>query len=415
MSGSVSVRYALRSLGRNLRRTSLSVVGVAIGVAIGLLAIAWIRGEETMVINSAAGGGVGHLRAAPRGWNERRDVELRLHDWEGTLDRVRATEGVVAASPRAIVGGLLGLGTRSAHVQLTGVDPTTEPRVLRYVRTIPEGRYLDADARGEIVIGRTIASRLGAELEDELVVTSVDANGEMQSALLTVVGIAQTGSREIDAIIAHVPLADVEQLSGREGASEITLLIDDPKAIAAMRPILASEVSEEDEVLTWLDVSPELRNSLEGDGAFMSMAVVIILIVVLLGVASAQLTGVLERRKEFAVLRALGMRGVALVRVVVTEGLALGFTSGLAALALAAPFIFYLSTTGVDLSKMMESEDDGWALGGVLFDPMFYPDFGLWLVPAAFGLSMIATLVASFYPAWFASKTDPATALRVDR
>ena len=415
MSGTVSSRYALRSLGRNLRRTALSVVGVAIGVAIGLLALAWVRGEKTMIINSAAGGGVGHLRVAPRGWDESRDVELRLHDWEETLARVRATEGVAAASPRASVGGLLGLGTRSAHVRLTGVDPATEPRILRYVRTIPEGRYLASEARGEIVIGRTIATRLGAELEDELVVTSVDANGEMESALLTVVGIAQTGSREIDAIIAHVALADVERLSGREGASEITLLVDDAKAIAPIRAALGSEVSAEDEVLTWLDVSPELRNSLEGDEAFMSMAVLIILLVVLLGVASAQLTGVLERRKEFAVLSALGMRGVALVRVVVTEGLALGITSGLAALLLAAPFIFYLSTTGVDLSKMMESEDAGWALGGVLFDPMFHPDFGIWLVPAAFGLSMIATLVASLYPAWFASRTDPATALRVDR
>jgi len=415
MTRSVAMRYALRSLRRNLRRSLVSVVGVALGVGIGLVALSWIRGEETMTINAAAGGGVGHLRIAPEGWLDRREDALRLEGWEALLQDVRAIEGVAVATPRSRVGGLLGLGTRSTHVTLTGVDAATEQLALRYVQEVTDGRYLEPDERGVVVLGRTHARRLGAELDDELVVTTVDADGEMQSQLLIVVGIVQTGSRDVDATIAHVALADVALLSGRAGAAEITILADDVYDRAALQERIAPLVSSPNKLLTWLQVSPELAMGLESDGAFLDMAVAIVLLVVLLGVASAQLTGVLQRRKEFAVLAAIGMRGASLVRIVLIEGVALGVLSACAALAWTAPLVWRLDDVGVDLGSVMASEDEGWALGGVLFDPIFHPDFGPWMFPMALLLAMIATVTASLYPAWFAARTDPANALRVDR
>ena len=415
MTGGVTMRYALRSLRRNLRRSLLSVAGVAFGVGIGLIALSWVRGEETMSINAAAAGGVGHLRVAPLGWNEGRQVELRIEGWEEALARVRALDGVAVATPRARVEGLLGLGTRSAHVELTGVDPATEQSALRHVRALAEGRYLRPGEHGEIVLGRTLARRLGAALDDELVATAVDASGEMSNLLLTVVGIAETGSEDIDALIAHVALADVETLSGRPGAGEITILAQDVYALEALTAQVGPLVPAGSELLSWLEVAPELRMNLESDGAFFDLAVGIILFVVLLGVASAQLTGVLERRKEFAVLAALGMRARALVSVVVLEGLVLGGASALGALAWAAPSVHKLNVDGVNLGALMDSGDAGYAFGGLLFDPVFHPDFGAWLVPHAFALALTATILASLYPAWFASRTDPANALRVDR
>jgi ABC-type lipoprotein release transport system permease subunit len=414
MIGSVSTRYASRSLRRNLRRTLLSVFGIAFGVGMGLIAISWIRGQESMFVSASASSGIGHLRIAPAGWDERRAPEMRLARGSDVLRAARAREEVAAAAPRATVGGLLGLGTRSAHVQLTGVDAAVEPRVLRFVRHVGEGRYLRPGERNAIVIGRVVADRLGAELEDELVVTVVDRRGEMQSALLSVVGIVRTGSRAIDGMVAHVALEDVEQLSGREGPAEVTLLLRDPSQVEAARAALRALPGGND-VLTHLEVAPELGTNLKNRRAVTTFAVAIILLVVLLGVASAQLTGVLERRKEFAVLAALGTRTVHLVRVVLTEGVILGIASGTAALAWSSPILHRWATEGIDLMKLVRTEDERLAFGSVLFDPIFYPDFGLWAVPAAFALSLTATLAASLYPAWFASRTDPASALRVDR
>jgi ABC-type lipoprotein release transport system permease subunit len=55
------------------------------------------------------------------------------------------------------------------------------------------------------------------------------------------------------------------------------------------------------------------------------------------------------------------------------------------------------------------------AVSNVLFDPVFKGDFGWWLIPLAFELALTATILSSLYPAWFAMRTDPATALRVEQ
>jgi ABC-type lipoprotein release transport system permease subunit len=411
----VSARYALRSLLRNLGRTSLSILGVGLGVGFGLIALSFIGGADTMTINAAAGGGIGHLRLAPAGWIESQDVDLRLESGPEVLEAIRETPGVRVASPRARIGTLLGLGTRSAHVPLTGVDPTSEPGTLLYVRDIPEGRYLEPDDEGAIVIGRAIARRLDAALDDELVATALDDEGQMVSMLLTVVGIAETGVREVDATIAHVVLADVERLSGLDGFAEITIIADTVPAIDGLRDRLDAELAHgTDEMLTWADVAPGLKQNIESKTGFYNVAIVVILLVVLLGVASAQLTGVLERRKEFAVLAAVGMRRWQLIRVVLTEGFAIGLGAAFLALAWAGPICWRMATYGIDLSGAYDSEE-GFAFGGVLIEPIIFSAFGGWVVGAALLMSLAATVLASIYPAWFAAKTDPATALRVDR
>jgi ABC-type lipoprotein release transport system permease subunit len=413
-----SLRYALRSLGRNARRTLLSVVGLAFGVGIGLIALSFVGGMDRMSLDAVARGGIGHLRIAPQGWVIRRDEAMRLHDDPDLLARVRAVDGVALAAPRARVGGLLGLGNRSAHVTLTGVDPAIEPSMCRYVSEIEEGRYLTPEDRGAVVLGGAIIDRLDARLGDELVVSVVDGEGEMRSALLTVVGIVRTGSRAIDLSVAQVTLSDVEEVSGRAGLSEISILLDDPSRLEVARAAIDAEIpssEERDEVLSWLDISDGLRMKIESGASFTRVAIFIILLVVLLGVASAQLTAVLERRKEFAVLSAIGMPSWALVRVVLTEGFILGALGGLLAIVWTTPILYRWSTAGIDIGAMIPRNEEGIAFSGVLIDPFYYPTFGLWVLPTALSLSVVATLLASLYPAWFASRTDPAAALRVDR
>ncbi len=410
----VSARYAARSLGRSVRRTALSVVGIGFGVGIALFGIAWIQGEGSMTARAAAGGGIGHVRVAPKGFSATRDDDLRLDDGPALLEKVRDVPGVALAAPHARTGGLLALGTRSVRVELTGVDPRVEQRNGRFVRQLADGRYLRPGERGEVVLGRTLVERLDAELDDELVVTAVDESGDMQSALLVLVGIAESGSREIDSTIAHVSLADVAMLTGRAEIGEITVVASDVDAVDELQKAVAAAVGDEADVLSWKQVAPALVAGVATDAAFMNVATLMVFLVVLLGVASAQLTAVLERRKELAVLGALGMGTWALVRVMLVEGLFLGVLGAAAALAWSAPLIGHLSGAGVDLSSAF-GEEQNMALAGVILDPIFYPEFGAWLFPTGLFLSLVATMVASLYPAVFAARMDPATALRVDR
>lgn len=408
MNASLITKFAVRTLGRNLRRTLLSVLGVGIGCAVALFMSAFMRGGMEIRIRSIADSGFGHARIASAAWEKSRENKLRLQDWQAELEAVRSMRGVKVAAPHARATVLLAFGTRVAGVEMLGVDPPAEERLNRLTRAVSKGRYLQTGDRDVTVIGSTIAERLDVELDDDLFLTIIGHDGEMQYAMLRIVGIVNTGSRDMDASICHVTLADAEHLTGFQGAGEISITFDDHLDIDPMVSRIRAELPEGDTILTWKEVVPSQGGDAESDKVFMNLLVGIVVIVVILGITSAQLTAMLERKREFAVLMALGMKSRQVIRLVIIEASALGVLGAVAGLLLAMPLVYYTATTGIDFAAIMQGE---LAISGVLFDPVMYSDMGPWMIPYAILVSVVSTLIAVLYPAWVAIKTDPASAL----
>ena len=402
--------YAIRSLRRNARRTALSIVGIGIGCALALYMESINRGRDELFARMGAYAGAGHIRIVPAGWRERRDPRLRLADWQQDLDDVRRVSGVTAATVRARAQALVAMGTHVVPVEIVGVDPRTEPATYKFVQKVTHGRYLQPGDTGAVVLGQAIADRLVAGLEDEILATAVGRSGDIESMLLTIVGIVDTGSDEIDAAICQVMLADVERLTGLSGAGEVTLILNDWKRADAVKAQLSQAVRGGDDVLTWGEISPEFQGHLEQDKAVSRLVSAIILLIVMLGVASAQLAAVLERRREFAVLSALGMHSGTIIAVLLEEAVTIGLASAAAGLALGLPFVWHLATRGIDLTQFM---GETYTFQGVIIEPVIYGDIGSWTAWYVFTVAILVTVLASLYPAWFAARTDPADALRV--
>ena len=402
--------YARRSLRRNARRTALSIVGIGIGCALALFMESLNRGRDELFARMGAYGGAGHVRIVPEGWRERRDPRLRLASLPADVDAVRQLDGVAAVTVRARAQALVAMGTHVVPVEIVGVDPDTEPSTNRFARNVAQGRYLQSSEHNAIVVGQAIADRLVAGLDDDILVTAVGRNGDIESMLLRIVGVVRTGSDEIDATICQVVLKDVERLTGLIGAGEVTLILDDWERADAAKAALTQAIGDADEVLTWGEISPEFKGHLEQDNAVSRLVSGIILLIVVLGVASAQLAAVLERRREFAVLSALGMRSRTVIAVLLQEALAIGIASAAFGLLLGLPFVWTLARRGIDLSEYMGAS---YSFQGVLIEPVIYGDFGVWTAWYVLGVAIVVTVIASLYPAWFASRTNPADALRV--
>jgi ABC-type lipoprotein release transport system permease subunit len=404
----LTTKFAVRTLGRSKRRTLLSVIGVGVGCAVALFLTAFMRGANEMRVQSIADSGFGHLRIAPGGWEKSRENALRLQDGRAELETVRAMEGVKVAAPHARSTALLAFGTRVAGVELLGVDPPAEQAVSRVARAVSEGRYLESGDKGLTVIGSTIAERLDVELDDDLFLTIVREGGRMEYAMLRIVGIIDTGSRDLDATICHVTLEDVRKLTDLNGAAEITITLNELGDLDRMAATLRTVIPQGDDVLTWKEVQPAQGADFESDKRFTNIFIVIVVVVVMLGITSAQLTAILERRREFAVLIALGMKSIQVTRLVFVEAAAMGLLGAAAGLLLAMPLVYYTATTGIDFSKLM---GEGMSMSGVLFNPVMYSDMGLWMIPHALLIALISTLIAALYPAWYAVKIDPTSAL----
>ena len=406
----VTGRYAVRSVRRNFRRTALSIVGIAIGCVLALVMESLNRGRQELFARAATYGGSGHLRIVATGWRDQRDSRLRLVNWQAATTTARALPGISAASPRARADTLLAMGTHVVPLELNGVDPAVEPVVNRLVRTMAAGRYLRPDDRSAIVIGEAVARRLGVSPDDQVLASVVGQRGEIANAMFTVVGIIRTGSSELDAGLAHVSLDDLGQLTGLPGAGEIIVMLDDWRRIEAVRAELIARLEPGNEVMTWPELFPDFKGHIEQDQATARLVSTIILLVVLLGVTSAQLASVLERRREFAVLSAIGMTGRRMVQLVLVEAITLGVAGGTMALAIGAPIIWTLSTTGLDFRNYLGTD---YTFAGTVMEPVLFGEFGWWMGPYVYAVAISATVMASLYPARFAARTDPAVALRV--
>jgi lipoprotein-releasing system permease protein len=363
-----------------------------------------------MFARAGAYSGAGHLRIVPPGWRDNRDQTRRLVDGDRDFAAIRAQPLVKAVTPRTRAQALLAMGTRVTGVELIGVDPVQEPATNRLVRTIHAGRYLAAEDTGTLVLGSAIARRLGAAIDDDILASVVGPTGDIQNAMFRIVGIVKTGSDIADAMVCQVPMRDMAGLTGRAGIGEISVTLADWRATNRVRDALATTVAQGDDVMTWEDLNPDFKGHMRQDEVSSRVVTGIILLIVLLGVASAQLAAVLERRREFAVLSALGMSGWTMVRLVLLEALTLGVVGGALGMAIGVPIVWRLATTGLDFSGFMGGS---FSFGGALVEPIIYVDFGWWVVPYASLVALGATLIASLYPATFAARTDPAVALRV--
>ena len=173
----------------------------------------------------------------------------------------------------------------------------------RLVRTIDEGRYLQAGDEGAVVVGKALVERLDVELGDDLLLTLTRADGEMEYAMLRIVGIVSTGSRTIDETICHATLADVERMTGLQGVAEVSVAFADPQQVAALSAELAQRV-QDDEVLTWREVLPAMRGDEAADRAFSNFFIVVVAAVVILGVTRCSTDG--HAGKEARICRADG-------------------------------------------------------------------------------------------------------------
>jgi ABC-type lipoprotein release transport system permease subunit len=406
----VGTRYAVRSVGRNLRRTALSIVGIAIGCVLALFMESLNRGRGELFARAGSASGLGHIRVVPAGWRGRRDPRLRLADWQADLAAAQSLPGVAAVTARIHGQVLLAVGTHVVPVDMAGVQPAIEPRLFRYVQTVQQGRYLRPGESGALVVGRAIADRLSADIDDEIVATMVGPGGDIQSALFRLVGIVSTGTDDSDTAVCQVAIEDLERLSGFTGAGEVSIVLDDYREIDRVRAQLAQHVARGDDIMTLSELAPDVEGHFKQDTAVSRFVSGIILLIVLLGVASAQLAAVLERRREFAVLSALGMSGRRMVGLIVQEALLLGGGGALVALAAGVPLVWRLAHTGLDFRRYLGAS---YTFQGVLLDPVIYGDFGWWIFAYVFVVAMGATTAASLYPAWYAARTDPAVALRV--
>lgn len=405
---------AWRNLGRNRRRTVLTLTSIAFGVFLAVLSMASQDRNWQEMIDLGARMGGGHVTVQHPEYLDTPSLS-RTVTGTGALLAAVAREPAVTRAVDRIAGQLMVSTARESYgASFVAFDPEAEDSTtLSYLEAVSEGEMFAADNPTGMVLGAQLARNLGAEIGDRVVYTATDRGGEIVAGLGRVTGLMRTGAPSIDVGVVLLPIAAARDVLGfaPDEATEVALFIDDHRESEALAARLQEQLGDEAAAIPWFEGRPDLYAFIAmkvGGGVVM---VVIIALMVAAGIFNTVFVSVMERLREFGIMMAVGFSPAKLFRLVVYESVWLGVIGlVVAALVTIGPYL-YLSRIGIDMGAMLG--DTSTEISGVAMATQIrfgiYPENVVRIVVLAF----VAVVLAGIYPAWRAGRVEPVESIRL--
>ena len=421
------VKIGWRNLWRNPRGTLLTALALGLGLALLLVSLGLLDGLHEKMVGDGVRFGTGHVVIQAKGYQDTGSQDLLLTaqvvsttaEFLHTEPMKRLVRGV---SPRLLASGLLSSAANAAGVGIIGIMPKEERAVSLIPSRIVEGKNLTDDEQSGVVIGAELARKLEVKVGSKVVLMTQavqqpdreatdPGEGGMQSTLLRVSGIFRTGVQAVDAHVVHLLLPVAQTLLGVPGrVTQIAVLLErEGDSLMVARDLRKQLAGVAVEVLPWRESMPRLVQIFRLDQAFNYVMNGVVLAMVGLGILNTILMRVLERRYEFGLCKALGLRPLQLAVMIIGESLALTTISLALGLALGSIVHYYIATFGLDLHWLFK----GGAPSAFVFDPIIYSRLSLSRIASSVSIVFLTTTVISFYPAFKAARTELPDALKV--
>ena len=399
---------ALRFLREGRVQSSLVLAGVTAGVAVTVFLTQLIAQLQNTIVERVMGSQA-HvvmaplqeqlLRLPPDQADQANDAvaaqlqprlqrQRAVDQWERMADLAAATPGVLAVSPVASGPALATRGAAFQSVTLLGVRPQDYRRVVRMDAYMTAGRF---EITGQqALIGRELADDLGLQVGDKLRVST-----GVRSEVLTVAGLFDTGSREINRRRVFITLRLAQTLLDLPGSvSVIDLSVADLFGADAVADRLRAQTSLR--VDSWMQTNAGLLNALSNQTISNNLIRGFVVAIVALGISSVLVVSVVQKQREIGILRAMGASRRDIMGVFLLQGALMGLLgSGLGAgLAYGLLVLF---------SHIFKSPDGS---------AMYSAELDLALVLSASALACVIGLLSAYMPARRAARMDPVQAIR---
>lgn len=403
------LKLAFRNLGRHRRRSFFSALAMGMALALLLMMASILKGEYGDAIDLAIRLQSGHLQLRTASYDE---VKTSLQ-WEDLIEnpelvaaQVASIGPVAVATPRLYASGFVTTRNESTGVRVIGIDPASAANDP-YREGLRQGEFLTADDRDGVLIGLSLANRLGLSAGDPVSLSVNTSNGDVDEQAFTVRGIYSTGTSGFDGFTVFLPLAKAQAFTRAENrASTIFVLLNDTSQTEA---VIAALQAPGYELLTWQKMNELIVQTEDLSASYMVFFYLIVLGIAATVIVNTQIMSVYERTREIGILSAIGMRGRRVMAIFLTESGLLAVGGILLGLTIGGAVVAYFSRYGLPLDV------ENFGITGMLFRDKIYA----WLtVEDAVRLTLLTfliTLLAGLYPAMLASRMEPVAALRAEK
>jgi lipoprotein-releasing system permease protein len=403
---------ALTHIAGRGRQTFVAVVGVAVGVGFSIAMAALMQGGQDDFVRQLVDT-MPHVEVTDEQRSARRqpaeDVfELASisglrprDDRRGIINPTAAQSWLEEWIPGRFAAtlnaeGVIRYSGREVGAVVIGIDPEKEAGVSPIVEDFRAGSFAALAAGGNnVVIGDTMASRLGAGLGDTI--TAVSSEGLARN--FKIVGLFHTGTTARDESEAYVLQKNAQILSNRPNAiNRISIKLDDPNAAPAVARRIEAELGYK--AVAWQEANESILEALVVRNIIMYTVVAAIMLVAGFGIFNIISTITHEKARDIAIMKSLGFSETDMRALFVLEGLAIGGAGSLLGWALGFSITYALSlvrfeiaATGQEMTRLP-----------IAWSVLHY------MIATAFALGSAA--VAGYLPARRAAHLNPVDIIR---
>jgi lipoprotein-releasing system permease protein len=406
---------ALRYL-RARRRRFLSVVSAmaVIGITVGVWALVSVLAFQSGMEQELRGkilAGTAHLNVLRRGGKS-------IENLAEVKSKVAAVPGVKAVTATTYKEALISGATRSVAGVLKAVDLAAPPESLEVSRTLLPGgkiadlarkQYGDGTELEGIILGKRLAEEANVKVGETVQALVPQGRGELSPAgmlpeqrTFRVVGIFESGLYEYDSAWAYISLDSARAIAGEgDGATVLQITLADLYQYRTVGDAVKNVVGKEYVIEDWASLNSTAFAALNLQRLAFSVVITLIIVVAALNIVTTLILLVAEKKRDIAILTAMGATPRAMLTVFVAQGLALG------AIGTCIGGILGIATSILcDRYHLIQLDARIYSIAAVPFR-LSWADTAVVIV-IALGVSLLATI----YPAWRAARLDPAEGLR---
>jgi len=385
------------------------MAGIAIGVMTVIVVISVMNGFDKELKERMLGS-VAHATIS----SYRNEY---IGDWKNTISIAKKSQGVVSVAPYVSSEAML-QGVRTTGALIQGIDPSYEKEVTKIASKMKYGSMDDLKA-GEynIIIGVDLAAKLGVGPNEKITVyipqfktTAVGVLPRMKR--FTVVGIFEMGAYEYDSKLALIHLVDSQKLEKTNGGIEgIRIKTDDLMRAPEIAHRLSDKLGGFFKVRDWTQENSNFYQATQQERIVMFIILSMIVAVAAFNILSTMVMLVTEKNSDIAILRTLGLSGGQVMNIFMVSGVLIGTIGTIIGTVLGLIVSFNVSSIIAWLEDYFKTDfmsSEVYYISDITAD-VHQADV-VAIVAVAFGLSVLATI----YPAWRASRIQPAEALRYE-
>jgi len=338
-----------------------------------------------------------------------------IPDTPKALATLRATPGVVAASPMRLERGLLKSAISGAPpegVAVKGIDPATAHGTSSIFDSL-QPRPVEQMGEGELVVGKELARNIGLRVGDTVSITFMRADlglGGLQPKMagFRVAGIFESHISEYDQRWVFIHLEDAKRMAGTDQADFIEVRASSVEAIETVKPAALKALNEGAKgpfsATDLRDTNRSLFSALQFQKLLFALILAFIVVLAAFNIVAILVLFITEKRRDLGVLLALGATPRQIQRIFELQGVRICAVGSAWGMGLAVPTCWIL-----DHWKLVK-------LPPALYDFITYVPFklSLWDLAAVAVFPLLVAWAASRYPARRAAEVNPVDALRAE-